>query len=133
MKIILSPTERRALRATAHSLSPVVMIGNDGLTVTVLAEIERSLMAHELIKIRVFNDDRDQREAWLNEICDQLAAAPIQHIGKLLVVWRKSEEKTKLAAQKASRPKPPRLTKREEEARASGQKPATRRRVVRKV
>lgn len=133
MKIILSPTERRALRATAHSLSPVVMIGNDGLTSTVIAEIERSLMAHELIKIRVFNDDRAQREVWLNEICDQLSAASVQHIGKLLVIWRKSEEKAKLAAQKASRPKPSRLTKREEEARASGQKPSPRRRVVRKA
>ena len=133
MKIILSPTERRALRATAHSLVPVVMIGNDGLTAPVIAEIERSLMAHELIKIRVFNDDRDQREAWLGDICDQLSAAPIQHIGKLLVIWRKSEEKTKLAAQKASKPKPQRLTKREEEARASGQKPVARRRLVRKA
>ena len=109
------------------------MIGNDGLTSTVIAEIERSLMAHELIKIRVFNDDRAQREVWLNEICDQLSAASVQHIGKLLVIWRKSEEKAKLAAQKASRPKPPRLTKREEEARASGQKPSLRRRVVRKA
>ena len=98
------------------------MIGNDGLTSTVIAEIERSLMAHELIKIRVFN-----------EICDQLSAASVQHIGKLLVIWRKSEEKAKLAAQKASRPKPSRLTKREEEARASGQKPSPRRRVVRKA
>ncbi len=131
MKIILSPTERRSFRATAHSLSPVVMIGNDGLTPKVLAEIERTLMAHELIKIRVFNDDREQRETWLSEICDQLSAAPIQHIGKLLVIWRKSEEKVKEAAKKASRPKPRRLTKREEEAQASGQMPKTKRRTPR--
>ncbi len=104
------------------------MIGNDGLTQEVLAEIERTLMAHELIKIRVFNDDREQRETWLGEICDQLSAAPIQHIGKLLVIWRKSEEKVKEAAKKASRPKPRRLTKREEEAQASGQMPKTKRR-----
>ena len=104
------------------------MIGNDGLTASVIAEIERSLMAHELIKIRVFNDDRDQREAWLGDICDQLSAAPIQHIGKLLVIWRISEKKASVAAQKASRPKPKRLTKREEEARASGQIPKTKRR-----
>ena len=104
------------------------MIGNDGLSPKVLAEIERTLMAHELIKIRVFNDDRAQRETWLNEICEQLSAAPIQHIGKLLVIWRKSEEKVKAAAKKASRPKPRRLTKREEEAQASGQMPKTKRR-----
>lgn len=107
------------------------MIGNDGLTPKVLAEIERTLMAHELIKIRVFNDDREQRETWLNEICEQLSAAPIQHIGKLLVIWRKSEEKVKEAAKKASRPKPRRLTKREEEAQASGQMPKTKRRTPR--
>ncbi|ESH89029.1 RNA-binding protein, partial [Cupriavidus sp. HPC(L)] len=64
------------------------MIGAEGLTRAVLAEIDRSLAAHDLIKIRVFGDERDTRIAIYEAICDELGAAPIQHIGKLLVVWR---------------------------------------------
>jgi RNA-binding protein len=84
----LSPAERRQLRARAHALAPVVSIAQNGLTETVLKEIDRSLSAHELIKIRVYSDDRSEREAYLNELCTQLAAQPVQHIGKLLVVFR---------------------------------------------
>jgi putative YhbY family RNA-binding protein len=86
--IELSADERRALRARAHGLNPVVSISEKGLTEAVLKEIDVSLSAHELIKVRVYGDDREQREAWLAEICTTLAAAPVQHIGKLLVIWR---------------------------------------------
>jgi RNA-binding protein YhbY len=64
------------------------MIGAEGLTRAVLAEIDRSLAAHDLIKIRVLGDERDTRIAIYEAICDELDAAPIQHIGKLLVIWR---------------------------------------------
>lgn len=84
----LSTDERRALRARAHALNPVVSISQNGLTESVLREIGASLASHELIKIRVYNDDREQRETYLAEICATLDAAPVQHIGKLLVVWR---------------------------------------------
>lgn len=84
----LIPAQRSDLRSRAHGLNPVVMIGADGLTRAVLAEIDRSLAAHDLIKIRVFGDERDARIAIYEAICDELDAAPIQHIGKLLVVWR---------------------------------------------
>ncbi len=84
----LNPAQRSELRSRAHGLNPVVMIGAEGLTRAVLAEIDRSLAAHELIKIRVFGDERDTRIAIYEAICDELGAAPIQHIGKLLVVWR---------------------------------------------
>ena len=83
-----TPAQRAALRAQAHALKPVVIIGAEGLTEPVLAEIERNLVAHELIKIRVFGDDRDERIAVYDSICDRLNAAPIQHIGKLLVMYR---------------------------------------------
>ena len=63
MKITLSPIERKALKARAHTIDPVVMIGDQGLTAAVVREIERSLKAHELIKIRASNDIRDEREA----------------------------------------------------------------------
>jgi len=83
----LSPSERRALRAKAHRIQPVVSVGQHGLTAAVLHEIDVNLKAHELIKVRVFAD-RDARQAVLSRICAELDAAPVQHIGKLLVVWR---------------------------------------------
>ena len=93
----LTPAQRKAQRAKAHALNPVVMIGNDGLTAAVRKEIDRALSSHGLIKIRVLGDDRDARIAMYESICDDLNAAPIQHIGKLLVVWRPMEAKPKKA------------------------------------
>lgn len=87
----LISAKRSELRSRAHGLSPVVIIGAEGLTSSVLAEIDRSLASHDLIKIRVFGDERDARIAIYDEICDALNAAPIQHIGKLLVIWRPGE------------------------------------------
>lgn len=95
----LSADERRALRARAHGLSPVVSISQNGLSEAVLKEIDNSLKAHELIKVRVYGDDREARETWLAEICEKLEAGPVQHIGKLLVIYRPSLE---LAAKKAA-------------------------------
>jgi putative YhbY family RNA-binding protein len=84
----LSPAERADLRSQAHALKPVVLIGAEGLTDAVLKEINVHLEAHRLIKVRVFGDEREARAAVYDEICDRLNAAPIQHIGKLLVIWR---------------------------------------------
>ena len=93
--IQLTIAERKAHRAEAHHLDPVVMIGNDGLTPAVKKEADAALKAHGLIKIRVQGDDREAREAAYNQLCDELGAAPIQHIGKLLVLWRPKVEKEK--------------------------------------
>jgi putative YhbY family RNA-binding protein len=84
----LPPPEKRALRAQAHTLRPVVIVGHHGLTPAVLKEIDTSLRAHELIKVRVAADDRAVRDEVLQRICDELDAAPVQHLGKLLIVWR---------------------------------------------
>jgi RNA-binding protein len=91
----LTPAERSSLRAEAHALSPAVMIGEAGLTAPVLKEIDVSLNAHGLIKVRVFGDDREARIAMYETICDQLDAAPVQHIGKLLVLFRPKPEAVK--------------------------------------
>jgi putative YhbY family RNA-binding protein len=96
--IQLTPAERAAQRADAHALRPVVMIGGDGLTPAVLKEADAALKAHGLIKIRVFSDDREERNALLASLADQLDAAPVQHIGKLLVLWRPLPEKEKAPA-----------------------------------
>jgi putative YhbY family RNA-binding protein len=91
----LTIAERKAHRAEAHHLDPVVMIGNDGLTPAVVKETDAALNAHGLIKVRVLGDDRAQRDAMYLQLADQLGAAPIQHIGKLLVLWRPKPEKEK--------------------------------------
>lgn len=79
------------LRGLAHSLSPVVMIGNHGLTDNVIKEVELNLNAHELIKIQVAGDDREARKAIYAEICAKTHAIAVHHIGKQLVVYRKSD------------------------------------------
>lgn len=84
----LSPAQRRALKARAHHLEPVVIIGDAGLTPAVLREIDVHLKSHELIKIRVTGDDRDARAAMITAIGDALDANLVQHIGKILAMYR---------------------------------------------
>lgn len=86
--LTITPAQRKSLKADAHGLSPVVMISADGLTPAVLKEAKSAIAHHGLIKVRVFGDDRDGRIAIYEALCDQLDAAPVQHIGKLLVLWR---------------------------------------------
>jgi RNA-binding protein len=123
MKMTLSPIERRALKARAHPLDPVVQIGDQGLTAAVIREVDRNLKAHELIKIRAANDERAERDAWLDEICNALHAAPVQHIGKTLVIWRENPELVKARAKALLPPqkrKAPRRTRQQEENLAAG-------------
>lgn len=107
--IELTPAERKEHRSAAHHLDPVVQIGSEGLTDAVLKETDAALKAHGLIKVRVFSDDRAAREALLAEIAGRLDAAPIQHIGKLLVLWRPVPEKAK--AEREDRKPGPRVVK----------------------
>ena len=99
----LTPAERSALRAEAHGLNPVVMIGESGLTESVMKEIASSLDAHGLIKVRVFGDDREARIAMYEQVCEQLGAAPVQHIGKLLVLYRPDEDVVKERSSKSGK------------------------------
>jgi putative YhbY family RNA-binding protein len=103
--IQLNPAQRKEKRSEAHHLDPVVLVGGDGLTPNVVKEIDAALKAHGLIKVRVFSDDRANREGMLQIIADQLDAAPIQHIGKLLVFWRPIPEK-EVAEREDGRPGP---------------------------
>ena len=93
--IQLTPAQRKEHRANAHHLNPVVLIGSDGWTPAVKKETDAALSAHGLIKVRVFSDDRVGREALFQAIANELNAAPIQHIGKLLVLWRPMVEREK--------------------------------------
>ena len=94
-QIQLTIAQRKEHRALAHHLDPVVMIGNEGLTAAVRKEADAALNAHGLIKIRVLGDDRAKREEIYQALADELGAAPIQHIGKLLVLWRPKPEKVR--------------------------------------
>jgi RNA-binding protein len=94
----LPPSQRRELLAQAHHLHPVVIVGHLGLTPAVIHEIDVNLLAHELIKVRVFADGREDREAILERICTALDASPVQHIGKLLVLWRPAPDEPKQGA-----------------------------------
>ncbi|HQO29042.1 MAG TPA: YhbY family RNA-binding protein [Accumulibacter sp.] len=96
--LVISSDTRRALRARAHALHAVVSISLKGLSESVLKEIDASLNAHQLIKIRVYTDDRELREQYFNTLCTQLQAAPVQHIGKLLVLWRPVAESASSAS-----------------------------------
>ena len=94
-QIQLTPAQRKEHRAQAHHLDPVAMVGGDGLSAAVKKETDAALNAHGLIKVRVFSDDRAAREAMFQTLADELGAAPIQHIGKLLVLWRPMPEREK--------------------------------------
>ena len=80
------------LRSLAHNLSPVVMIGINGMTDAIIKEVDINLKAHELIKIRVLGDDRDYRSSLIQQICDLTHATLVQHIGKLIILYRKSDK-----------------------------------------
>ena len=130
LSIALSPAERKALKAQAHHLDPVVLIGDAGLTPGVMREVDLALRSHELIKVRVAGDDREARLAASAQICDQLGAAPVQQIGKLIVLYRPSPIEAEGPA-RPKRPRGPRKTKKQLAAAptpAPAAKPARKRR-----
>lgn len=102
-EIILARDARLALRSQAHHIDPVVLLGANGLTDAVMHEIDRALTAHELIKVRVPTDDREEREAIYAEVAEKLGAARVQMIGKLLIFWRPADESDRQNADEAAR------------------------------
>ncbi len=90
--MLLTPKQRQHLKARAHKLKPVVIIGNKGLTDNVKNEIDRALTDHELIKIRIHAEDRDQREEILNEIIATTHAAKVQLIGGMGTIYRQKKD-----------------------------------------
>lgn len=90
--LALTPARRRTLAAAAHALRPVVMIGEAGLSENVVHELDLGLKSHQLIKVKVSTGAREMRNGLLDEICRRLAAAPVQHIGKILVIYRPEPE-----------------------------------------
>jgi len=94
MILEITPSQRRALRARAHRLRPTVIVGDAGLSPAILAEVNRAVASHELVKVKVAGAGREEREAMLLQICEALGAAPVQHIGRILVIFRENPETT---------------------------------------
>ncbi|MFY9260252.1 MAG: YhbY family RNA-binding protein [Gallionella sp.] len=111
--LALTVPERLALKGRAHALNPTVIIGNAGLSESVLAEIDQTLKRHELIKIRVMGDDRELRATFMETICTALHAAPIQIIGKILIVYKPNPDADLIPIKKMPRHKGNRLTKKQ--------------------
>jgi RNA-binding protein len=86
---MLTSAERKALKAKAHKLEPVVHIGTKGLTDEVIAEIDRALRAHQLIKVRAGAMDRDARDDAFDSICERTGAEAVQQVGKVFVIYRR--------------------------------------------
>jgi len=89
----LNKKQIQHVKGLAHSLKPVVLLGNNGLTEAVVAEIDYALNHHELIKIKIPTDDRETKGLIVDAICRETKATKIQVIGKTLVLYRQSEEK----------------------------------------
>ncbi|MES1982326.1 MAG: ribosome assembly RNA-binding protein YhbY [Pseudomonadota bacterium] len=90
--LMLTMLQRRNLKARAHPLKPTVLVGSAGLTSSVLQEVAQALKSHELIKVRVMSDDREERAAMLEQICTTLNAGAVQSIGKILVIYQPQAE-----------------------------------------
>ena len=86
--ITLNPVQRSALKGLAHDLDVTVHIGQGGASAAVLKEVDVALAAHGLIKVRVLTAERAEREEMFAAIADQLFCAAVQHIGKILILWR---------------------------------------------
>jgi RNA-binding protein len=125
-QILLTPAQRREHRANAHHLDPVVMIGGDGLTPAVQKEIDSALASHGLIKVRYASDDRQAREQAYQSVAAELGAAPIQHIGKLFILWRPPVEKVKERSADEERRRGPMDVKVLKNSTRGGQRPEVR-------
>jgi putative YhbY family RNA-binding protein len=88
MPLSLTPRQRAALKARAHALEPVVQVGQAGASDAVIAEVDRSLTAHGLIKVRLAGSDREGRDSLAHTLCARTGAVDVQQVGRVLVLWR---------------------------------------------
>ncbi|WP_425478978.1 ribosome assembly RNA-binding protein YhbY [Aerosticca soli] len=92
----LSSSQRRYLRGLAHELSPVILLGAKGASAAVLAELDRALLQHELVKVKLAGD-REERAAQADVLLEGTGAEAVQQIGHMLVLFRRNEDEPKLA------------------------------------
>lgn len=94
MTLLLTPRERADLKARAHALEPVVQVGQAGLSDSLVAEVDRALLAHELIKVKLGGADREVRASLTQELCARTGAAEVQQVGRVVILWRPRPEAT---------------------------------------
>ncbi len=92
MPVSLTARERAQLKARAHALEPVVQLGHTGLSDAVVAEVDRALTAHQLIKVKIGGTDREARKALGDAISARTDASVVQRVGKVVVLWRPKPE-----------------------------------------
>lgn len=90
---VLNEAQKRHLRRLGHALKPVVMMGSAGLTPAVSAEIELALAHHELIKVKLVSEDREQRQALATGIADTAKAVLVQSVGNMILLYRPNPKK----------------------------------------
>lgn len=88
MPLPLTTRERAHLKGRAHALEPRVQVGHSGMTDAVAGEVDRALTAHELIKVKILDGDREVRRKIADELCTRTDAALVQSVGKVFVLWR---------------------------------------------
>lgn len=93
----LTPAQRRYLRGLAHPLKPVLLLGGKGITPSVLAELHRALDDHELIKVKLAGEDREERSSSLTQLLDASGAENVQTIGHIAVLYRRNPEQPQIA------------------------------------
>lgn len=93
----LTPAQRRYLRGLAHPLKPVLMLGDKGVTPSVLAELDHALDDHELIKVKLFGEDRSKRKMSLTQLLEASGAERVQAIGHVAVLYRRNDEQPRIA------------------------------------
>ena len=96
----LSPSQKRYLRGLTHDLKPVIMTGNKGVTPALLKEFSGALEHHELIKVKLGSDDRDERAAQITQLAESAQAEVVQSIGRVACFYRRNDEQPKLALPK---------------------------------
>ena len=94
MPVTLTPRERRQMKGRAHALEPVVQVGHAGASINTIAEVERALAAHELVKVKILDDDRDARVTTGDTLAARTDAAIVGRVGKILILWRPTPEDT---------------------------------------
>jgi len=103
IKMALTTKQKQFLRAQAHHLSPVVLLGQHGLTEAVMAEIELALGIHELIKVRIPGQDREDKKAMMHQIATTTAAELVQTVGHMAVFYRPDPDGARLILPKPER------------------------------
>ena len=88
----LTNNQKKYLRGIAHGLNPMIMIGANGVTESLMAELESTLAHHEILKIKIASADRDERKEIIEHLVKESGALLVQTIGKICVIYRQNDE-----------------------------------------